>query len=55
MFEWIMRKLMTRIQVKRKRMDQYSGGICPIIQEKLERNKVVSRVCFPTYCGEFGV
>ncbi|GMP48607.1 hypothetical protein CsSME_00015903 [Camellia sinensis var. sinensis] len=51
-FEWIKKKLIARLQVKRKGMEQYSGDICPAIQNKLEFFKEEPRNCFPTWCGQ---
>ncbi|GMP51073.1 hypothetical protein CsSME_00017445 [Camellia sinensis var. sinensis] len=48
MFEWIRRKLMQRIQVKKAGMAKYSGEISPNIHDKLEKLKVESRNCFGT-------
>lgn len=52
MFEWIRRKLMQRIQVKKAGMAKYSGEICPNIHNELEKLKVESRNCFTTWCGQ---
>ncbi|XP_071907708.1 uncharacterized protein [Coffea arabica] len=49
MFEWIRRKLMQRLNVKREGMQQYEGNLCPNIQERLERNKLNSRFCIAHY------
>ncbi|XP_028111134.1 uncharacterized protein LOC114309561 [Camellia sinensis] len=48
MFEWIKRKLMQRIQVKKAGMAKYSGEISPNIHDKLEKLKVESRNYFAT-------
>ncbi|KAI8567693.1 hypothetical protein RHMOL_Rhmol02G0141500 [Rhododendron molle] len=42
MFEWIRKKLMERIQVKKAGMERYTGQICPNIVDKLESIKVES-------------
>ena len=51
MFECIRRKLMMRVQVKNRGMENFEGTICPNIQDKLEYLKVVSRDRFATWCG----
>ncbi|KAL0404563.1 UNVERIFIED_CONTAM: hypothetical protein Sradi_2097100 [Sesamum radiatum] len=52
MFEWIRRKLMTRIQVKRDGMAKLNGDVCPNIMRKLEKQRHESRNCFPSWAGE---
>lgn len=51
-FEWIRKKLMERIQVKKAGMERYTGQTCPNIVDKLESIKVESRVCVARWCGE---
>ncbi|KAL0367636.1 UNVERIFIED_CONTAM: hypothetical protein Sradi_3653700 [Sesamum radiatum] len=52
MFEWIRRKLMTRIQVKRDGMAKLNGDVCQNIMRKLEKQRHESRNCFPSWAGE---
>ena len=52
MLEYIRRKFMNRIQIKKQGMEKYPGPICPSIQKKLEINKVDSGNCFPIFAGE---
>ncbi|XP_051149867.1 uncharacterized protein LOC127264402 [Andrographis paniculata] len=52
MFEWIRRKSMTRIQIKREGMEKYDGSICPNIVKKIEVQRKESRNCFPSWAGE---
>ncbi|XP_028055286.1 uncharacterized protein LOC114259467 [Camellia sinensis] len=52
MFEWIIRKMMQMIQVKKAGMAKYNGEICPNIHDKLEKLKMESRNCFATWCGQ---
>ncbi|KAI8560202.1 hypothetical protein RHMOL_Rhmol04G0237600 [Rhododendron molle] len=52
MFEWIRKKVMQRIQVKKAGMEKYTGHLCPNIQEKIEKLKVESRICVASWCGQ---
>ena len=52
MLEWIRRRLMQRIQVKRTGMQKFQGKICPNIAEKIDRNLKFSRLCIPTWDGK---
>ncbi|KAL7169909.1 hypothetical protein ACSBR2_034870 [Camellia fascicularis] len=52
MFEWIKRKLMQRIQIKKIGMKKYIGQICLNIHDKLKKLKVESRNCFATWCEQ---
>ncbi|GMP67552.1 hypothetical protein CsSME_00027494 [Camellia sinensis var. sinensis] len=52
MFEWIKRKLMQRIQIKKTGIEKYTSKICPNIYDKLEKVKVESRNCFATWCRQ---
>ncbi|KAF7149666.1 hypothetical protein RHSIM_Rhsim02G0065400 [Rhododendron simsii] len=52
MFEWIRKRVMQRIQVKKAGMQKYTGHLCPNIQEKIEKLKVESRLCVAAWCGE---
>lgn len=45
MLEWIRRRLMTRMQIKRTGVENYEGSIGPRIQKKLELNKKHARNC----------
>ncbi|KAG5546978.1 hypothetical protein RHGRI_012869 [Rhododendron griersonianum] len=51
MFEWIRKRVMQRIQVKKAGMEKYTGHLCPNIQEKIEKLKVESRVCVAAWCA----
>ncbi|KAL7182941.1 hypothetical protein ACSBR1_041595 [Camellia fascicularis] len=52
MMEWIRRKLMNKIQVKKNGMEKHSGFICPTVQQKLESNKEDARNCFASFASE---
>ncbi|XP_028112499.1 uncharacterized protein LOC114310647 [Camellia sinensis] len=52
MLEWIRRKVMHRIQIKKKGMEKYTCEICPNVVKDLEVLKVQARNCFATYCGD---
>ncbi|KAL0408258.1 UNVERIFIED_CONTAM: hypothetical protein Sradi_1760200 [Sesamum radiatum] len=52
MFEWIRKKLMTRIQTKKEGMKKYDGVVCPNIIKKVETQRRESRNCFPSWAGE---
>ncbi|KAL7179512.1 hypothetical protein ACSBR1_042833 [Camellia fascicularis] len=52
MFEWIIRKLMQRIQVKKTGIEKYASQICPNIHDKLEKLKVESWNYFATWCRQ---
>ncbi|KAL3537948.1 hypothetical protein ACH5RR_001314 [Cinchona calisaya] len=52
MFEWIRRKLMQRIQIKRQGIERYEGIICQNIQERQEENKIYNRYCIKIYEGD---
>ncbi|XP_020549731.1 uncharacterized protein LOC105162263 isoform X2 [Sesamum indicum] len=52
MFEWIRRKFMGRIQVKREEMKKYKGVVCPNIMKKTEVQRLENRNCFPSWAGE---
>ncbi|KAL7237581.1 hypothetical protein ACSBR2_003812 [Camellia fascicularis] len=52
MLEWIRRRVMHRIQIKKEGMEKYTGEICPNIVKDLEALKVQARNCFATYCGD---
>lgn len=52
MLEWIMRKLMSRFQVKRMGMEKYIGTIYPTIEKKLEVNIANARDCFAHFTWE---
>ncbi|XP_028078659.1 uncharacterized protein LOC114280479 [Camellia sinensis] len=50
--EWIRKKLIKRIQIKKNEMEKYVSGIYPNIHEMLEKFKVESKNCFATWCGQ---
>ncbi|KAL7252419.1 hypothetical protein ACSBR1_007078 [Camellia fascicularis] len=52
MVEWIRRKLMNRMQVKKNGMEKHGGSICPTVQHKLESNKENARNCFASFACE---
>ncbi|KAL7194197.1 hypothetical protein ACSBR1_034580 [Camellia fascicularis] len=52
MVEWIRKKLMNKIRVKKNGMEKYGGSICPIVQQKLESNKEDARNCFASVIGD---
>ncbi|KAG8373315.1 hypothetical protein BUALT_Bualt11G0011200 [Buddleja alternifolia] len=41
MFEWIRKKCMTRIQIKRQGMEKYAGIVCPNILKKIEKQREI--------------
>ncbi|KAG8375322.1 hypothetical protein BUALT_Bualt10G0088200 [Buddleja alternifolia] len=45
MFEWMRRKIMTRIQVKREGMERFKGTVCPNIMKKIDTQTALSRNC----------
>ena len=49
MLEWIRRRLMQRIQVKKSGMQKFQGKICPNIAEKIAKNIKFSWLCIPTW------
>ncbi|XP_073129065.1 uncharacterized protein [Henckelia pumila] len=51
MFEWIRTKLMSRIQVKRKGIENYVSDICPNIVKRLNENEQKGRNCAVVFCG----
>ncbi|KAL7179781.1 hypothetical protein ACSBR1_043062 [Camellia fascicularis] len=52
MVEWIRRKVMNKIQVKKNGMEKCGGSICPTVQQKLESNKENARNCFASFVGD---
>ncbi|KAL7166774.1 hypothetical protein ACSBR2_037452 [Camellia fascicularis] len=52
MLEWIRRRVMHRIQIKKEGMEKYTGEICPSIVKDLEALKVQARNYFVTYYGD---
>ncbi|KAL7240564.1 hypothetical protein ACSBR2_006259 [Camellia fascicularis] len=52
MVEWIRRKLMNIVQVKKNEMEKYGGSICPTVQQKLESNKEDDRNYFASFAGD---
>ncbi|XP_028057449.1 uncharacterized protein LOC114261379 [Camellia sinensis] len=52
MLEWIRKRVMHRIQIKKEGMEKYTGEICPNIVKDLKALKVQARNCFATYCGD---
>ncbi|XP_062020892.1 uncharacterized protein LOC133737327 [Rosa rugosa] len=46
MFEEIRVKLMTRIQLRRKKMQAYNGNICPKARKTLEKNKLKAAIYY---------
>jgi len=52
MLEWIRKKLMARIQVKKEQMEKWIGPLTPEAKQKLERRKRESANCFATYAGD---
>ncbi|KAL6134417.1 hypothetical protein ACLB2K_066648 [Fragaria x ananassa] len=51
MFEEMRWKLMKRIQMRRQIMDKYEHNICPKPRDTLEKNKIKSADCTPTFNG----
>ncbi|KAG8367337.1 hypothetical protein BUALT_Bualt16G0061700 [Buddleja alternifolia] len=45
MFEWMRRKIMARIQVKREGMERFKGTVCPNIMKKIDTQTALSRNC----------
>ncbi|KAL7189163.1 hypothetical protein ACSBR1_038933 [Camellia fascicularis] len=52
MLEWIRRRVMHRIQIKKEGIEKYTGESCPNIVKDLEALKVQARNYFATYCGD---
>ncbi|KAG8380766.1 hypothetical protein BUALT_Bualt06G0050200 [Buddleja alternifolia] len=51
MFEWIRRRLMSRIQKKREGMKNYASVICPNIRKKVDKEQSLARHCWARFCG----
>ncbi|KAL3537986.1 hypothetical protein ACH5RR_001352 [Cinchona calisaya] len=52
MFEWIRRRLMAKIQIKKIGMEKFQGNSCSNVQEKIEKNKKLSRGCVAIWAGQ---
>ncbi|KAG8377175.1 hypothetical protein BUALT_Bualt08G0000700 [Buddleja alternifolia] len=51
MIEWIRTRLMSRIQIKKERMLNFAGVVCPNILKKINKQSTIARNCTARFCG----